>query len=255
MKRKLIISFLMLATSCISMSAQTTVSGKVVDRKGNPIPGAKVEIPGTTESALTELDGTFSLTTQNAPMKVNVFYVGMQSKVQKVSPDMLIKLSKTTWWNERPDRYRLFFGVDGAFPQKSMKNPSFGIMVGYVKNFGVYAHCMYHKVQSTDGEWKNYTPSPWTNGTSTLSFNAATVGVMYRCLGPIYLNVGLGYVSNKVSWQTVGGKYLKYNDDSYDGMGGEIGAFLRIKHLMVSGGYICGDTPATCSYVGLGYIF
>lgn len=245
----------MLAASYISLSAQTTVSGKVVDKKGNPIPGAKVEIPGTNESALTELDGTFSLATQKAPEKVNVYYVGMQSKKQKVTPDMLIKLAKTTWWNERPDRYRYFVGVDGAFPQKSMKNPSFGLMVGYVKDLGVYAHCMFHKVQSTDGEWNDFTPHPWTTGNSTLSLNAATVGVMYRCLGPIYLNLGLGYMSNKVSWETASGKYLKYNSDCYDGMCGELGAFMRIKHLILSGGYICGDTPATCSYVGLGYIF
>src|SRR5574344_1905197 len=253
--KKLLI-YIVLVLGCVPLSAQTTVTGKVVDRKGNPIPGAKVEIPSTNESALTELDGTFSLTTQKAPRKVNVYYVGMQSKKQKVAPDMLIKLSKTTWWNERPDKYRWFVGVDGAFPQKGMKNPSFGVMVGYVKNIGVYAHCMLHSSLSTDGEWNDYKyPSPRTTGNSSLSFNAATVGVMYRCFGPIYLNFGLGYVSNNVSWETAGGKNLKYNNDCYDGMGGEFGAFMRIKHLMISGGYICGDTPATCSYLGIGYVF
>ena len=73
------------------------------------------------------------------------------------------------------------------------------------------------------------------------------------CALPIY--IGIGYIYNKVSWQTAGGKYLKFNDDSYEGMGGEFGLFLRMKHLMVSGGYICGDTPATCSYFGIGYCF
>nr|MBP7471915.1 carboxypeptidase-like regulatory domain-containing protein [Prevotella sp.] len=255
MNNKVLITFCLLV-ACLHLSAQTTIEGKVVDRKGNPIPGAKVEVSGTNESVLTELDGTFSMVTQKMPRKVNIYYVGMQSKKQKVTPDMLVKLSKTTWWNEKPDKYLFFVGIDGAFPEKNMKDPSFGIMVGYVKNFGVYAHCMFHKVQDDDGEWNlGQYPSPWTTGNSKLSFNAATAGLIFRWIGPIYCNIGIGYVSNKVSWQTAGGKYLKYTDDCYDGIGSEIGVFLRMKHLVVSGGYIGGDTPAICSYFGIGYCF
>jgi len=76
MSNKVLITFCFLGI-CLHLSAQTTVEGKVVDRKGNPIPGAKVEVPKTKESVLTELDGTFSMTTQKIPRKVNVYYVGI----------------------------------------------------------------------------------------------------------------------------------------------------------------------------------
>ena len=40
---------------------QRTVSGKVVDAQGNPIPGASVMIAGTNRGAVTATDGSFSL--------------------------------------------------------------------------------------------------------------------------------------------------------------------------------------------------
>lgn len=58
---KKIFLFALLLSAGISLSAQNTVSGTVTDKKGNPIPGAKVEIKGGTESTITELDGTFTL--------------------------------------------------------------------------------------------------------------------------------------------------------------------------------------------------
>lgn len=41
---KKIFLFALLLSAGISLSAQNTVSGTVTDKKGNPIPGAKVEI-------------------------------------------------------------------------------------------------------------------------------------------------------------------------------------------------------------------
>ena len=86
MKKLLLLGFFLLLCS-LYLSAQNTVSGTVTDKKGNPIPGAKVEIKGGTESTITELDGTFTLETKIPAQKVKVYYVGMQSKEQKVKPD------------------------------------------------------------------------------------------------------------------------------------------------------------------------
>lgn len=54
MKKLLLLGFFLLLGS-LYLSAQNTVSGTVTDKKGNPIPGAKVEIKGGTESTITEL--------------------------------------------------------------------------------------------------------------------------------------------------------------------------------------------------------
>lgn len=48
MKKLLLLSFF-LSLGGFYLSAQNTVSGIVTDKKGNPIPGAKVEIKGGTE--------------------------------------------------------------------------------------------------------------------------------------------------------------------------------------------------------------
>ena len=45
------------------LSAQTVVSGKVTDSKGNPIEGANIFIDGTYDGASTAADGSFSFTT------------------------------------------------------------------------------------------------------------------------------------------------------------------------------------------------
>ena len=115
------------------LSAQNTVSGTVTDKKGNPIPGAKVEIKGGTESTITELDGTFTLETKIPAQKVKVYYVGMQSKEQKVKPNMLIKMSDSNWWREKPDKYQWLIGAQTALPDCEDIKPSFGLMLGRVK--------------------------------------------------------------------------------------------------------------------------
>ena len=88
-KRILLLSLFLVATTLV-LRAQNVVTGTVVDRDGNPIPGAKVEIIGSTESTITELDGTFSIATESPAEKVRVLYGGMQTKVKKVKPDMVI---------------------------------------------------------------------------------------------------------------------------------------------------------------------
>lgn len=90
MKKLLLLGFFLLLGS-LYLSAQNTVSGTVTDKKGNPIPGAKVEIKGGTESTITELDGTFTLETKIPAQKVKVYYVGMQSKEQKVKTEYAYK--------------------------------------------------------------------------------------------------------------------------------------------------------------------
>lgn len=62
--KKLLLSGILLLAGVTGVSAQNVVNGTVIDNEGNPIPGAKIEVVGSTESTITELDGTFRLETQ-----------------------------------------------------------------------------------------------------------------------------------------------------------------------------------------------
>lgn len=67
MKIRLILIFVVAALLCpVFAEAQAqqetiTVTGTVVDEKGDPLPGAFVLVPGTTNGTSTDADGKFSI--------------------------------------------------------------------------------------------------------------------------------------------------------------------------------------------------
>jgi TonB-dependent starch-binding outer membrane protein SusC len=72
--RNILLFFLVLFLSCQVMAQQGRISGTVIDGKdGTPMIGANVQIKGTTNGAITDLDGKFSLnvTTNNAVLLVS----------------------------------------------------------------------------------------------------------------------------------------------------------------------------------------
>lgn len=63
------------------LHAQTTISGKVVDKNNEPIPGANVAIAGKAIGTVTDFDGTFTLsTTESLPFTLNVSSIGFASR-------------------------------------------------------------------------------------------------------------------------------------------------------------------------------
>ncbi|MDB5112225.1 MAG: SusC/RagA family TonB-linked outer membrane protein, partial [Mucilaginibacter sp.] len=70
--------FILLAC-CVSvhLKAQTfTVGGKVLDEKGQPLPGANVKVVGTTTGTIANTNGVFSLSVPNAQARLTVSYIG-----------------------------------------------------------------------------------------------------------------------------------------------------------------------------------
>jgi TonB-dependent starch-binding outer membrane protein SusC len=59
--RKLILLLVGVAVFSITALAQRTVSGKVTDEKGNPLPNVSVLARGTTTGTTTKADGTYTL--------------------------------------------------------------------------------------------------------------------------------------------------------------------------------------------------
>lgn len=60
--------------------AQTSISGKVTDDKGEPIPGANVVVRGSYDGASTAVDGTFSFSTEEKGSQfIDVTFVGYKA--------------------------------------------------------------------------------------------------------------------------------------------------------------------------------
>lgn len=228
--------------------------GKVVGSEGNPLPGALVEEVGGMQSTITELDGTFALQSVGKASKLRASYAGMQSKSKAAKSGMTIKLANNGWLNERPEHYEWVATLQAAFPESGFSHPSFGAMVGRVKDFGWYVKGVYRPVKSTDGD---YTSGRWTTGESKHSYWAATAGAIVRVKGPFHFYVGGGYVDRKVAWELADGSYAKNTDLSYNGATLDYGIMFKMYHVVITGGAmtnLTGDCHFT-GCVGIGVSF
>ena len=78
---------------CIGMAlAQTKVSGIVTSAEdGEPVVGASVKVVGTNTGTVTNIDGQFQIQIANGA-KLEISYIGMQTKTVKATPKMKIVL-------------------------------------------------------------------------------------------------------------------------------------------------------------------
>jgi iron complex outermembrane receptor protein len=84
MMRTILFAFV-LFTGLISYS-QTTISGKVTDQNGQPIPGANVVITGKAVGAVTDFDGLFTLnTSETPPFQLTITSLGYTSATAEVT--------------------------------------------------------------------------------------------------------------------------------------------------------------------------
>lgn len=69
-----------------SVFAQTTVTGKVVDSKNQPVPGVNIIVEGTTQGTISDFDGKFALTaTQDPPFRIQFSSVGYETQLVQVN--------------------------------------------------------------------------------------------------------------------------------------------------------------------------
>ncbi|MBD5262859.1 MAG: hypothetical protein HDS39_02140 [Bacteroides sp.] len=93
MNRLLLIITLVLM-SAFGLSARETVTGTVVDSHGEPLPGVKVEVPGTSQYVFTDLDGAFQIILRDPVKKLDFTYPGFGTSSHRVRPEMTVVLSK-----------------------------------------------------------------------------------------------------------------------------------------------------------------
>lgn len=104
----------------INIMAQTTITGTVVDKNNAPIPGARVEIAGSSEYVVTDIDGTFRIEVPSSAKHLKVSYPGLTTSEPKIKPDMVVKLGNG--WGGKTKGYR------GSF------DFNFGFAIGHVIN-------------------------------------------------------------------------------------------------------------------------
>lgn len=95
MKRKLAIFFTLFLVGIGILTAQTQVRGTVVDEAGEPVIGATVQLKGTSQGTVTDIDGNFSL---SAPANgtLVISYVGMTTIEVPVSARVNVTLKTDT---------------------------------------------------------------------------------------------------------------------------------------------------------------
>ena len=92
MEKRLMTVVAGLALSTSMAFAQSQISGKVTaSEDGSPVIGASIKVVGTNTGTVTDIDGNFKL---NAPAgaKLEITYIGMQSKSVKAGKNMKIVL-------------------------------------------------------------------------------------------------------------------------------------------------------------------
>ena len=83
--KKFCIMILSLLAMCTAMAQQrTSVSGKVVDEAGEPLPGASVTVPGTTQGVTSDVDGNFVLTVTSDVKQLSINYIGFKTRTVDV---------------------------------------------------------------------------------------------------------------------------------------------------------------------------
>lgn len=68
------------AVTCMSMQAQTTVTGTVTDSSGEPVIGASVVEKGKSNGAATDIDGNYTITVSGPNASLVFSYVGCESQ-------------------------------------------------------------------------------------------------------------------------------------------------------------------------------
>ena len=95
MKRKLFMFLTLFLTGIGILTAQTQVRGTVVDEAGIPIIGATIQVKGTAQGTVTDLDGQFSLSAPaNATLVIS--YVGLTTQEIPVRPTVNVTLLPDT---------------------------------------------------------------------------------------------------------------------------------------------------------------
>lgn len=210
-------TFLIVMLCCIasvSAFAQTTkvVKGAVIDKDGNPLPGAVVEATGGAESAVVDADGTFSIEVPIWLKSLTAKYAGMKDKKKKISgSDMVFEMKQNSGgW---------FVNLLGSRELSRHEYYRVGLMGGYLSTWGGYLKFM-QPVFNNNFNKESEIPS-------------VSIGVIKSLTQSEYFYFGAGY-STMYEWC-----YYCYGfDEQCDGLMLEAGFIINLaKKFNITVGY------------------
>lgn len=216
--KKFVLSTLFLLLG-LAASAQNVFKGTVVDKQGNPIASAKVEVVGTETSCLTNLDGTYRLEAPANSDMLKFSYLGMKAKTLKGKSDMTVVLRDASKLGGVYDNYEPVMMIQGLIPVTSQSvNPAAGIAFGQVKELGWYAKGL------------------WSISNAENSYGAAIAGGMVRLGCPLYLYAGAGVGASE-----------KANSTTFII---DAGLMLRLGSFFINAGTFVGLSPNVSIGIG-----
>lgn len=142
-----------------------------------------------------------------------------------------------------------------VFPQ-----PSYGVMMGYVKKFGGYAKFR-SDFGSVDPAYECMSDGTmdggyfWASGARKKARFQATAGLLLRASGNIYPYVGAGYGSRGVYWQDSNGEWAQVKDYSCKGISAEAGLICKIGPVALSAGVSSTAFKYVEAEIGIGVMF
>lgn len=266
--------FLLVVLFTAQAEAQNVYNGKVRDKAGLPVSGATVRGKGLMNSTTTNMDGSFSLETTLPIKKIEASYPGKRittASIRSKGEVIDITLKNPSWFvSYKPNHYRLFVNAQMAMLETGHElGPSLGLMVGYVKNWGVYGRFTYGSTPSIVGE----IPTTYYNGNhyyNTKFFNTYSSrysgslsrkdgyscfagGGMRRIVRTLHLYAGIAYQNYTAAYERYDGGWYKYLEDSFSGVAFDGGLMLHIGHVAINGGITYGEKG--CGHFGIGYAF
>lgn len=250
---------------------QETVTGTVVDKKGKPLPGVKVEIPGSKDFTISDLDGTFRITPLSSKdKKVTASYAGMNSRKKKLKDGMTIKMTESSW-RSRPEEWKTFANFILAVPNvDDTFRPAYGLMLGRVKTWGYYIKGVTNTFgHDTDGSFSDYSRPNGFIDKEQPAYWSVTAGGMVRLGCPLHLYVGVGYASYKYYVRNMSDEWYEYHgDDCMDNFAVDAGLMYRLKNFTITVGTTAVPYNRWCSHhekehfevkaagnIGIGYTF
>ena len=257
--KKLIIVVLGLLIS-LSVSAQQQISGTIVDDDGQPILGAFVTIPGTSQSTTTTFDGSFRLELDTQIEQIQIDYLGYNNKLVYIDTDEIIHdLGTIKMTLNYKDRFAkksnfIFISAQTAIPSLGGIKPAFGAMIGWSKKVGVYAKALFSKPASENIMQSN--DVIYFSDNSIKSYNYFGIGILIKLCKYIYLNTGLGTNWGNVAVQSaLTDKYYIVEDLKYRNIGIDAGAMFKFGHFTFNTGIIYTINKGCAGNFGIGLCF
>lgn len=214
MMRKMFLTLALGLTTMAAMAQSTrTIKGAVVDKNGNPLPGATVEATDGAESTTVDADGTFSLEVPRWLKTATAKYAGMKNRKLKVQDgDMIFRMTSkddNVWFVNAIGGYAIGVEVDDSY--------TVGAMGGKLSKWGGYAKVMW----TPSDAFANETAVP-----------VATVGVTKRMYPFMFAYFGAGY--GKVNYDD---EYDETYIQNSDAAAIDLGLIFRpVRHLTVNVG-------------------